>query len=559
MLKHLDYTRERLRQLGDRMNELIYPATKPVEQLLASQRTERISYAEAQNLKYKPVKPGAQFGPNWATFWFKAQAKIPKEWAGRRVDLLWDSHSEATLWVAGRTVQGLNHEPHGQDSGARPDAVLVPKAKGGETLRFEVEMACNRMFGAGSGPFKSLSPFVLDQCSLAVFDPEAWELYYDYLVLQQLEGDADKGLDKTWAGTLLAELDRFANTYVAEERATWAGARKILKALYAHKNAGLAHELSAIGHAHIDTAWLWPLGETYRKCERTFSSQVAYMDAYPEYKFGCSQACQYAMMQQRNPELFARIQDKVKAGQFVPVGGTWVEPDCNIPAGESLARQFLHGQRYFQKEFGIRCREFWNPDVFGYNGQLPQLMRLAGMTRFLTQKLSWNRFNKPLHHSFTWQGIDGSEVLAHFPPLDTYNALATVPQLRESAAKYKDHDRSRHSYLLFGFGDGGGGPTKRMLEMLRRCRDLQGVPRTRIRDAEEFFSLLERDCTDRPLMIGELYFEFHRGTYTTQAATKKNNRKNEFLLHDVEFLAVCAAHSGATAAYRYPAAELDQA
>jgi len=576
VLKHLDYTRQRLKQLGERMRALIYPATRPVDQLLVSQRAARVSHAEAQKLKYRRVQPGAQFGPNWATFWFKAQARVPREWAGKRVDLLWDSHSEATLWLAGRTAQGLNHEPHGPDSGARPDAVLLRKAKGGETIHFEIEMACNRMFGASNGgPFKSLSPFVLDQCDLAAFDPEAWELYYDYLVLQQLEADSDRGLDKTWSGKLLAELDRFANTYVPEARATWAGARKILKALYAHKNAPLAHELSAIGHAHIDTAWLWPLGETYRKCERTFSSQVEYMDEYPEHKFACSQACQYAMMQEKNPELYARLKAKVKAGQFVPVGGTWVEPDCNIPSGESLARQFLHGQRFFQEEFGIHCNEFWNPDVFGYNGQLPQLMRLAGMTRFLTQKLSWNRFNKPLHHTFTWQGIDGSEVLAHFPPLDTYNALATVGQLRESAANYKDHDRSRHSYLLFGFGDGGGGPTKRMLEMLRRCRDLQGVPRTRIRNAEEFFTLLEQDCTDRPLLIGELYFELHRGTYTTQALTKKNNRKNEFLLHDVEFLAACAAFGGGAGApargplpsregvggggYRYPSVELDKA
>ena len=556
MLKHLEYTRQRLRQLGDRIGRLVYAQTRPVDRLLVSPRTDRISYAEAQKLRFRPVKRGAQFGPVWASFWFKAKARVPKEWAGKRVDLLWDSHSEATLWVDGRAMQGLNHEPHGPDSGARPDAVLLPKAKGGETVEFVVEMACNRMFGAGGGPYKSLSPFVLDQCDLAVFDAEAWELYYDFLVLQELEADSDKGLDKTWAGLLLAELNRFANTVDLENRATWPAARRILKALYAHKNAPLTHELSAIGHAHIDTAWLWPFGETYRKCERTFSSQCTYMDAYPEHKFACSQAVQYAMMKERNPDLYARIKAKVRAGQFVPVGGTWVEPDCNIPSGEALARQFLHGQRFFQKEFGITCREFWNPDVFGYNGQLPQLMRLAGMTRFLTQKLSWNRFNKPHHHTFDWQGIDGSTVLAHFPPLDTYNALATVTQLRENVRNYKDHDRSRHSYLLFGFGDGGGGPTKRMLEMLRRCRDLLGVPRTTIRTSAEFFTLLENDCTDRPLLIGELYFEYHRGTYTTQASTKRNNRKNEFLLHDVEFLAACAQRiSGA----RYPRAELDRA
>ena len=180
----------------------------------------------------------------------------------------------------------------------------------------------------------------------------------------------------------------------------------------------------------------------------------------------------------RNPDLYGRIRAHAESGQWLPVGGTWVEPDCNLPSGESLVRQFLHGQRFFEREFGRRCREFWNPDVFGYNGQLPQIMRGAGIGRFLTQKLSWNRFNPPPHHTFTWQGIDGSEVLAHFPPADTYNATAEVEELRRSARDYKDHDRSRRSLLVFGYGDGGGGPTPEMLETLRRARDLQGVPRT---------------------------------------------------------------------------------
>ena len=151
----------------------------------------------------------------------------------------------------------------------------------------------------------------------------------------------------------------------------------------------------------------------------------------------------------------------------MPVGGTWIEPDCNLPSGESLARQFLYGQRFFERELGRHCTEFWNPDVFGYTAQLPQLMREAGITRFLTQKLSWNRFTQPEHHTFTWQGLDGSEVLTHFPPADTYNAEATVEELHREAAGYKDHGRSHHSLLVFGHGDGGGGPTAEMLERLR--------------------------------------------------------------------------------------------
>ena len=243
----------------------------------------------------------------------------------------------------------------------------------------------------------------------------------------------------------------------------------------------------------------------------------------------------------------------------MPVGGTWIEPDCNLPSGEALARQFLYGQRFFKAEFGRYCREFWNPDVFGYNGQLPQIMRESGITRFLTQKLSWNRFNKPDHHTFTWQGIDGSEVLTHFPPADTYNALTRqsgrteVRQLRDNARQYKDHVRSRHSLLLFGHGDGGGGPTPRMLEFLARTADLQGLPRTAQRSSDEFFELLEKDVDALPVLVGELYFEYHRGTYTSQAAVKKGNRRGEWALHDAEFLWTLAAKLRGA---EYPRAEL---
>ncbi|HEY3321000.1 MAG TPA: alpha-mannosidase [Planctomycetota bacterium] len=559
MQKHPEYTRTRLKQLTDRVFQKIYAETLPIADLRISPKTNRITHDAAQKLSYSPAKMGLQLGPLWATYWFKAKARVPKKWAGRRVDLLWVSHSEATLWRDGRTCQGLNHEPSSWDRSTRRDAVLLEQANGGETLQFEIEAACNRVFGSGeSGNYKTISPFILEQCDLALFDEQVWELYYDLKVLVDLEAEqakSDSGLDPTWGGELLSELNRFANTFNLEDRSTWPAAHGILKQLYTRRNAACAHELSAVGHAHIDTAWLWPLAETWRKCERTFSSQVAYMDAYPEHKFACSQAVQYAMMKKKNPELYERIKAKVEAGQFVPVGGTWVEPDCNIPSGEALSRQFLQGQRFFQKEFGITCREFWNPDVFGYNGQLPQLMRLAGITRFLTQKLSWNRFNKPPHHTFMWEGIDGSQVLAHFPPTDTYNAVCDVAQLRQGTKSYKDNDRSRHSYLLFGYGDGGGGPTKQMLEMLRRARDLQGLPRTQIRSSSEFFELLEQDCTDRPLVIGELYFEYHRGTYTTQALTKRNNRKNEILLHDVEFISAIADKLGKA---KYPARELER-
>ena len=255
------------------------------------------------------------------------------------------------------------------------------------------------------------------------------------------------------------------------------------------------------------------------------------MDSEPGYRFACSQAQQYAWIRDREPELWERIRARVASGQWLPVGGTWIEPDCNLPAGESLVRQFLHGQRFFERELGRRATVFWNPDVFGYNGQLPQLMRGAGITGFLTQKLSWNRFNPPEHHTFHWVGIDGSEVLAHFPPADTYNGEATVAELRRAARDFKDPERSSHSLLPFGWGDGGGGPTADMIETIARVADLQGVPRTAMADPEAFFRTLAEEAEDWPEVVGELYLEYHRGTYTTQARTKRASRRAERALH----------------------------
>jgi len=542
MLRHPDYTRDRINQLVQRLGDKIYSARQPLVSLNVTGPTDRIPHEQAQKLtEFRPAKIGDQFRPLWATYWFRGQAVVPAAWAGARVDLLWDSQSEATLWRDGVSVQGLN-----MTQGDRPDAILADRCAGDETVSFQIEMACNKKFGAANGGGylvgeEPVSPFVLRRCEIAQFDPVAWELYWDAFVLTKLEAELAKENstgDRSWQGLLLAELNRFANVFALDDRATWPAAAAILKELYQHKNADRSLEVSVIGHAHIDTAWLWPLAETHRKCERTFSSAVAYMRDYPEYRFSCSQAYQYDAIQHRNPVLYALIKQRVAGGQFIPVGGTWIEPDCNIPSGEALCRQFLFGQRFFEKEFGRRCHEFWNPDVFGYNGQLPQIIRLAGMTRFLTQKLSWNRFNKPHHHTFTWRGIDGSEVLTHFPPADTYNGECSIPELRANVKNFKDHDRSHECFYLYGYGDGGGGPTKPMLEVIRRAADLRGLPPTTQRSSDEFFDRLERDITNLPLMVGELYFEYHRGTYTSQAAVKRNNRRAEQLLHDLEFFAV---------------------
>jgi alpha-mannosidase len=531
LISHPDYTRRRLLLASERLRARMFADARAVDELLVSPEVGRISYAQAQELDYRPIQLPERFGPLWATYWFRLRATVPEEWRGERVELLWYSGSEGTLWRDGRVVVGLNKH--------HAEATLSDSAEPGE-VRLEVELACSGLFG------RMQDPVELVRCELARFDARAWKLSHDFETLRALE--AHPSVDPVLGGELRARLEHVADLL---ERGDDDAAQSVLDKLYEQRNGTTSHEIAAIGHAHIDTAWLWPLAETYRKTLRTFSTAVRYMDEYPEYRFACSQAQQYERVKEREPDLYERIRSKVESGNFVPVGGSWVEPDLNLPSGEALVRQLLYGQRFFEREFGRRCNEFWAPDAFGYNGQLPQLIRGAGMTRFFTQKLSWNRFNKPDHHTFVWQGDDGSEVLVHFPPADNYNSPADVPELLKTALDYKDLEQSHTSLLVFGHGDGGGGPTRDMLESIRRARDLQGLPRTRTATPDEFFAALEAEDVERPVVVGELYLEYHRGTYTTQAFVKRGNRKSEHGLHDAEFLAV--ARGG-----EYPRAELDR-
>jgi alpha-mannosidase len=317
-----------------------------------------------------------------------------------------------------------------------------------------------------------------------------------------------------------------------------------------------AHKTVAVGHAHIDSAWLWPIRETKRKCARTFASAVRLMDDYPEYRFTCSQAAQYEWIEHEHPTLFERIRQKVADGQWNPVGGMWVEPDMNLPSGESIVRQLVFGQRYFESRFGVRSSVVWIPDVFGYPATLPQIFRQGGCSRFVTQKLSWNKQNVFPHSTFWWQGIDGSRVLTHFPPVDTYNAEITAAEVRYAETNFKEHGWSSWSLMPFGHGNGGGGPTREMLERARRMADLDGVSPITVGTPDQFFDDVEAEITGGapvPVWAGELYFEMHRGTLTSQVATKVGNRRCERLFREAEMW--LAAAGGGTAAVK---AEIDE-
>ncbi len=554
MLKHLDITRQRLKNFasGGNLRGKVYPRVMPVK-ISAYAAPGRISYDEALLGHYQPIQVGHQFGPLWSTHWVKVEVEVPPGWAGEEVHLLWDSSSEACVWLEGEPMQGLTGSGSGWSaSAARPQYVLTRQAAGGEHFSLYVEVACNGLFGLIGNTVPSTIG-LLRQAEIAVLDRKAWDLLWDFVTVSDmaiyLPANTPRGGQALWAA------NEMVNVCNLEDRSTWQKARQIASQFLAARNGDGQHNLSAVGHAHIDTAWLWPLAETQRKCYRTFSSAVRYMDDYPDYIFACSQAQQWEWIKTRHPGLWSKIMARVKDGRFVPTGGTWVEPDCNIPSGESLVRQFLFGQRFFRKELGTTCTEFWNPDVFGYSAALPQIMRGAGIQYFLTQKLSWNQLNKPTSSTFLWEGIDGSRVLTHFPPADTYNAVVTVQEALFNVSNFKDHERANESYLLFGFGDGGGGPTIDMLERLKRMHDVDGLPRMQCRTPAEFFTRCDADIKDPLVWVGELYFELHRGTYTSQARNKLGNRRSELLLHDVEFLSAAA---NATQGFAYPADEINR-
>lgn len=552
MQKHLDISRRRLRTFVGDIRQKLYTHRAPIK-LSVFTAPDRIPYDQAVRGRYRPAKIGDMFGPLWSTHWFKLEISIPKDWRGREVHLLWDSSGEACVWQDGQPQQGLTGTGTGNGLNPgkpiRPEYRIVKSARGGERITLYIETACNSLFGLDGFPDRR----PLQQAELAVFDRAAWDLLWDYVIVTEVANELPT--DSPRAGQALAAGNEMVNLCNVDDRKTWPAARAVAAKFLAARNGDGQHNLSAVGHAHIDTAWLWPLAETRRKCVRTFSSAVRYMEEYPDYKFACSQAQQYAWMKESHPRLYKTIKARVAQGKFIPAGGTWIEPDCNLPSGESLVRQFLVGQRFFRKEFGITCREFWNPDVFGYNGQLPQIMRGAGIEYFLTQKLSWNQFNRPIYSTFDWEGIDGSRVLTHFPPADTYNAMTNVREVLFNVKNFKEHERARESYLLFGFGDGGGGPTTEMLERLQRMKDVDGLPRIEQRSPQEFFRRCAADIKNPIVWVGELYFETHRGTYTTQALNKLNNRRSEFLLHDIEFLAA-VAHAQSEG--NYPATELDR-
>ncbi len=322
----------------------------------------------------------------------------------------------------------------------------------------------------------------------------------------------------------------------------------------------------ATGHAHIDVAWLWTLGQTRRKAGRTFHTVMRLMEQFPDYHFTQSQPQLYDYVRQDYPQLFEQIKERIVDKRWEPIGGMWVEADCNLSGPESLARQFLLGRSFFRQHFGdVDSPVLWLPDVFGYAWNLPQLIKEAGLEYFFTIKIGWSQYNRLPYDSFWWQGLDGTAVLTHFSTTpdfgsyaSTYNANAAPRQVLGTWTNFQQKELQHELLMAFGYGDGGGGPTREMLENIREMKSFPATPQMRQAPVKEFFRNLEEQSGDRlPTWNGELYLELHRGTYTTQSRNKRANRKSEFLLHDAEFAATLA--SLVALGYDYPLAELGRA
>ena len=524
--------------LEQRLTPAILRESAALELSAFSVRGEPIAYAEAMRGEYRPFQVGDQWGPPWSTTWFHVRGRVPDEWHARDVVAVFDLGfigptgftCEALAWRDGRPWRAVD-----------PNHRRLPIS--GQDVDFFLEAAANP-WATESGAAPSLSMislreskapiFTLTQAELSVLDASARRLALDFKVLLELA-------EATGAPHIVAALETFAG----------GGDASVLTEALSRPSRS-AHLITAVGHAHIDTAWEWPLREARRKCARSFSNQLALMDEHPDHVFACSQPAQYAWMKESYPDIYDRIRDRVAAGQWEPVGAMWVEADCNLPSGESLVRQLLHGKRFFMSEFGREVKELWLPDVFGYPGSLPQLIAEAGCNYFLTQKLSWNEYNKPAHHTFSWEGIDGTRIFTHFPPADTYNGSFDAREVVRSAAGFKDHERSWRSLYLFGWGDGGGGPEPDMLEAAHRLHDVEGAPRVELGRAEDFFERASAEAVNLTTWVGELYFELHRGTYTSQARTKLLNRRAEQALREAELWSVGAA-------VEYPAADLEAA
>ncbi len=518
--------------------------------------SEPVRFAQAMKADFTPFELGQTWGGAWQTTWFKLHGQVPSDLElsqGQRLELRIDLgfeehsvgfHAEALVRdLSGKTVKALN-----------PRSRWLPVAQeAGSDIDYVIEAAANPLL-LGIPPFQPTHDgdkltashqelYHFRQADLVVVNEDVYGLALDIQVLHEMIEAAPHFGDHEW--DVLLGLNRALDCLDLDDVVATAGAaREVLKPFMEAAAYPGAHRISAVGHAHIDSAWLWPLRETRRKVNRTLANVVRLIEDGSSLIFALPAAQHVAWLKEDDPELFERVRELVAKGRIVPVGGMWVEPDAVLPGGEAMCRQLVEGLDFFENELGASCQEIWLPDSFGYSAALPQIAREAGIERFLTQKISWNQVNTFPHHTLLWEGIDGSRIFTHFPPMDTYGAEVTGQNLTHAVENFKDKGHASVSLMPFGYGDGGGGPTREMLERIDRFRSLRGAPEVVMETPKQFFDRALEDADQIPVWVGELYLELHRGTFTSQIDAKQGNRRGESILRETELWCSYAAIQG---------------
>ena len=523
----------------------------PVTDTGAVGQGEPVPWEVASDAPREAISLPHSWGPPWGTTWFRVEVDVPSGEEAELellVDLGWVNHSagfQAEALVrdsTGRVIKGLHPLNH-----------WIPVAPTPGTHVFHIEAASNPILldvppfvpvADGDPATMSSAPlYIFRSATLVRVNQEVRALAHDLEVLSGLAATLPENSPRRWR--LTTAMQRALNVLDTEDvPRTAAGARAELASTLELPADADAMRVSVVGHAHIDSAWLWPVRETRRKVARTLANVVNLLDRGHEFHFALPAAQHVAWLAEDHPELMSRVRRWVDQGAIVPVGGMWVESDAVLPSGESLCRQFIEGQHLFETVLGQRCSGMWLPDSFGYSGALPQIARLSGAQWFLTQKLSWNQTNMFPHNSFLWEGIDGSRIFTHFPAVDTYASSLTPTELHHAESSYKEKGYGNSTLAPFGFGDGGGGPTREMLERATRMRDLCGAPHVVHETPDEFFRHAEEELVDPEVWVGEFYLELHRATSTSQCSTKRGNRRNEGLLREAETWWTMAAVQG---------------
>lgn len=515
-------------------------------------------------IDFTPFNVPGVWGTTWGTTWFEISGSIDlSKVKGRKVELNVDLG-----WLSSRgpgfQSEGLVYRADGTAiKTANPRNSWIPLIDSDGTSNIDLDNDGNFILymEAASNPYVEgptpFSPTDLGECAtgntecqymlkyvdVTVFNRNIFDYYMDLETVSSLMRELNDDNPRYWK--LAKALQRSLNAYDEHDSSTIQNARNMLSNVLSQPAAASSLRHIAVGHAHIDSAWLWPVRETHRKVARTVSNVLALMDEDPDFTYAMSSAQQYEWLENEHPDLFERMKNRIKEGRFIPVGGMWVESDGMMPCGESLIRQMTFGKRYFKEHLGVEPHGIWLPDSFGYTGAWPQLARRAGFDWFLTQKISWNDTTKFPHHSFLWEGVDGSRILTHFPPSDTYCSPVSMHELIYSQRNFLDKDLSDHAILLYGFGDGGGGPTREMTARIRHDRNLEGAPRIDFGTPDELFEKIREDIVDdsngdTPVFKGELYLELHRKTLTSQQDMKRYCRMEESLLRVAEYLVVLA-------------------